>query len=225
MPTLKLGPGGSSVIRMTGCLLTLGLFSINSATSGAETFVVPTDTSWRAIGPVGSQEFQNITTVGLAWEGVNVGWNNSLAFDDSDSAGWGDAIFNGHSNIPNGIWPSGDSFTGPTPAYFRKKITINGPPTLGSVDFIVDDDVQIYVNGDLVFNDTNGLANLENGINFTSSLTQGVNLIALKVHDQQGTEGFGGTFQISFVPEPSALGLAAFGFLAFAAWGWRRQKA
>ncbi len=31
-------------------------------------------------------------------------------------------------------------------------------------------------------------------------------------------------FRVAFVPEPSTLALAAFGFLALAAWGWRRRK-
>ncbi len=211
---------------MLNCLVgaVLGLVPTLAASLQANTLIATTDTSWRAIGPVGNLETQNITNVGLGWESSNAGWNTSLGYDDSDAAGWISAVFNGHPNIPNSIWSSDDHLTGPTPTYFRKEITINGTPTTGSFAFIVDDDVQLYVNGNLVFNDTNGLATFATGgINITASLISGVNLIAMKVHDQQGAEGIGGTITISYVPEPSTLLLALVG-LSLATMFRRRRK-
>src|SRR5512138_110012 len=43
---------------------------------------------WRTIAPVGNLEGLPISAVGLEWEAANVGWNTSLAFDDSSAAGW-----------------------------------------------------------------------------------------------------------------------------------------
>ncbi len=205
------------------CSLSMTLSASRPAVADSMTFM--TDVTWRSIGPVGNLAGQNTQSVGGAWENANLTWNSSLDYDDSDAAGWGHAFFNGHTNIPNSIWPSGDSFSGPTPAYFRKIFTIPGTPTLGTVDFVVDDDVQMYVNGNLIFNDTDGLANFENGVLFSSSLVPGENLIAMKAHDKQGTEGIGATFRISFepIPEPTALTLTAFGLLGLVARGRRRR--
>jgi hypothetical protein len=174
---------------------------------------IPVDTTWRAIGPVGDLTGQGINNVGLAWEAAHVGWNNNVAFDDSDAAGWKFAIAVAHPISPlTRYWVDGTDTIGSSPAYFRKVINIPGTPQSGSLDFLVDDDAKVYVNGNLVINDSDSLATDFSGINVGPYLNSGLNLIAVKAQDQQGARSINGQLTVTYVPEPSALLLFATAF-------------
>jgi hypothetical protein len=158
-----------------------------------------------------------ITAVGLDWEAANVGWNTSPAYDDSDAAGWRTPVARDESGygatLHNNVWAD-DEGIGQTPAYFRKQFFLSALPIaawFGSNipnDFsnVVDDDVQIYINGSLVFDDTDGQATFYPVTDILAYLQPGDNLIAVKAHDSAGgNEHFSLALQAVDVPEPDGL--------------------
>ena len=192
---------------------------------------------WRAIAPVGDLAGQPITTVGLAGEASHGGWNTSTVFDDSDGAGW-------HTPVPrdiaqygyattNSIWADDPQGSGDTPAYFRKVFTLDfdiasarfgghGFPADGSN--LIDDDAQIYINGVLVYDDRDGLANFIPVTDVTAYLHAGQNLLAVKAHDSFGIdEHFSLTLDIQSVPEPRSALLVALGLAGLALSMWNRS--
>ena len=186
---------------------------------GAKAEIVSTDATWRAIGPVGNLEGQPIDSVGLAWEASQVGWNTALEFDDSEVAGWKSP----YVYYPNDSYLWSDTLAS-TPSYFRKKFTIDGTPTSGSLYVITDDDSKVWVNGTLVVNDVSGVLS-EHTVDVASVLREGENLIAVKAHDSFGEEQyFALCLNFASVPEPSTFilsGIAALGLLAYT---WRRRR-
>jgi hypothetical protein len=209
-------------LTLTATLAAMLFASQVARVTAAFSTTVPVDTSWRAIGPVGDLTGQGINNVGLAWEASHVGWNTLVGFDDSDAAGWKNAISVVHPNAPFiRYWVDGTETIGSSPAYFRKAFNIPGSPQSGSLDFNVDDDAKIYVNGHLVFDDSNSLANDFTGLNVTQFLNSGLNLIAVKAQDQQGAQSIQGQLNITYVPEPSTFLLA---IVALAALPTRRRQ-
>ena len=193
------------MIRAPTILSAIFLWAISavapSAAAKAANSTVFVDTTWRAIGPVGDLTGQGINNVGLNWEASHVGWNNNVSFDDSDRAGWAYAIEVMHPNPPLlRYWADGTETIGTSPDYFRKVFGISGTPMSGLLDFNVDDDAQIYVNGKLVFNDANGLATAVDNLDVTAQLHTGLNLIAVKAQDQQGAQGIAGRLDIVSSP-------------------------
>ena len=198
------------------------LFSVTSFQTAATTILTSADPAdgWRVIAPVGNLEGQPITAVGLDWEAANVGWNTSPVYDDSDAAGWHTPVERDESGygatLHNNIWAD-DEGIGQTPAYFRKQFFLSALPTaawFGSNipnDFsnVVDDDVQIYINGSLVFDDTDGQATFYPVTDILGYLQAGDNLIAVKAHDSVGgNEHFSLALQAVDIPEPNGLLLA-----------------
>jgi hypothetical protein len=119
-------------------------------------------------------------------------------------------------------WVDGTETVGSSPAYFRKVFNIPGAPQSGSLDFNVDDDAKIYVNGHLVFDDANSLATDFAGLNVTPYLNSGLNLISVKAQDQQGAQSIQGQLNITYVPEPSTIVMVALGSVCCLS---RRRKA
>jgi hypothetical protein len=191
------------------------------ASASADTFQLKTDPTWRAIGPAGDQHGKPIVTQGLVWEGANAGWNTSLTYDHSDAAGWVNAVYNGQYGVGDAaIWVNETGLYGLTPAYFRKIFTLDGIPTQALLDVTRDDDIQLYINGQLALNDTDGGDNTTLDINVTSFLVPGQNLIAAKAHDSYGAyEQFSAVLDVTFtpVPEPSTIVTALAGLLVV---GW-----
>lgn len=193
-----------------------------------------TDTTWRAVGIDPALEGRPIDTVGLAWEAENPGWNADLAYSDAD---WGFAVRIADSPwVPGAlrIWPDGkmQDPTGSTPAYFRKEFTIPGPVTSGQLDLHCDDDCLIYLNGELVWADRNGRADVDYGIDVGSALRSGTNLVAVKAHDSYGVyESIDMAVEVQYaaqnlnvVPEPLTLmGLFA-GAVAIGGYVQRRRR-
>lgn len=161
--------------------------------------LVETDTTWRAIGPVGDQTGADIHTVGLDFEAANPGWNSNVLYDDSAAAGWSDAIEVIHPTEPfERYWVDGTDIIGSSPAYFRKTFEIDGVPTTAFLDVIVDDDALVYINGHLVVNDSDGLATYLFDLDVEPWLVQGTNLIAVKAHDGQGAQSLNVSLRVEY---------------------------
>jgi hypothetical protein len=181
-----------------------------------------TDTTWRAIGPLGNLEGKSITSVGLSWEVANPGWNTSLTFDDTSAAGWKSAV----APMSPHIWVNGNGWNGSTPSYYRKIFDLVGTPISGLLSFQVDDDAIIYINGQLVSSDTNGVKTTRTGIDVMSSLVQGMNLIAAKAHDSYGeVEYLTVRLDTETVPTPTpAPGAILLGTIGVGVVGWLRRR-
>lgn len=162
-------------------------------------FVLETDTTWRAMAPVGNQEGQPINNVGLAWEAQNPGWNTSLTFDTSS---WENA-----RQVGTSIWGQDSD----TPLYLRKTFFAPGPAQKVSLIATADDDVLVYVNGNLVVTDANGSATDIGPIDVTQYIVPGQNLVALKAHDSFGQTESVRLMLYGTVPEPGGMSLAAAG--------------
>ncbi len=157
--------------------------------------------SWLSYTPGPDQSGNHsISTAGLSFESANVGWNTNPSYND---AGWSPF---------SGSWQN----FAPSPIYLRKEFTI-GTPISGQISGGVDDDLMLWINGNLVINDQNGVSSTFATINILPYLISGTNLIAIKAHDS-----FGGaqSFSISGaveatdavnVPEPETLALIGLG--------------
>jgi hypothetical protein len=189
----------------------IGAFIPCAAFGGTVTYV--TDLTWRAFGLPGDAEGTPIDSVGVRWENDNLGWNTSFAYDDSSANGWHTPISRGVDSQFSYIWSEGAQFFGATPSYFRETFLVEGAPSSAFVDFSVDDDVQIWINGILAINDLNNTATNKFGIDVLPFIHQNENLIAIKAHDSFPFADFGENsehlavrlvIESNAVPEPSA---------------------
>jgi hypothetical protein len=188
------------------------------------TLSVPVDITWRAIGPVGDLTGQPIGSVGLEWESANLGWNTLVSYDDTDAAGWKETIEVIHLHEPFvRYWVDGTDIVGSSPAYFRRVIDIPGTPLESSFSFGVDDDATIYINGNVVFTDSDGLYSFFTGANVTPYLRSGPNLVAVKAHDLQGAQAIWGQLEVRYqVPELSSAMLVGLATLVASSFRFRR---
>jgi len=175
-------------------------------TTADQVLIIEGDTTWRAIGPFGNLEGTPIASVGEPWESDNVGWNFNLAFDDSNAAGWQNAIINrplcrDQGGVSDCIWVDGNNSNGSSPSYYRKTFEIDGTVVAGSLGFSVDDDAQVYINGNLVLDDQSGHADGAQFIDVTPYLQNGTNLAAIKAHDSWGG-GEAWTFELTVDIQP-----------------------
>jgi hypothetical protein len=151
------------------------------------------DGTWLTFAPSGNLEGQPIKSVGAAYEAAHPTWKNDPAFDTS-------------------TWQLGtvtnDFFWGPnadTPLYTRKLFEVGDDVTNATMILGVDDDAQVYINGVLVYDDTNGTTSSVGPMDVTPFVHPGENLIAIKAHDSAGGSQHLGVSIYSDVPEPSAL--------------------
>jgi hypothetical protein len=205
----------------------------------ADGVTIYSDTTWRVIGPVGNNEGATIDSVGLAWEAGNAGWNTSLAYSEPDATGgikWQNAIYVDHSAAftnpivgSQTIWYNGTGQNGSTPSYFRKQFYLPADPLNAILEFGVDDDAKVFINGTQVINDTNHATSLwyaanGNAFDVTPYLHQGDNLIAVKAQDSVGArEWIVAKLDVNVVPEPSTLLLLGIGVISLPAYLRRRR--
>ena len=108
-------------------------------------------------------------------------WNTDPSFD---TTGW----INASDNTPlcfqtaDCIWYDGTN-SATQFAWLRKTFTISNPVSTAVLEGGIDDDCDIYVNGNLVFSDHNGTAQAFGPIDVAPFLVQGVNLIAVATED------------------------------------------
>jgi len=157
---------------------------------------VETDNTWLLIAPDGDRSKEPINNVGLSWEASNTGWNTNFTYGTSS---WGTPVSYGD------IWGHGYSaYWAPdhaSPCYLRKIVNL---PAVQQAFLSggADDDIQIYINGTLVFDDHNGTAAGFGPIDVTAYLVPGSNLIAAKAHDSSGgNDGY--YFKIAWTAPPT----------------------
>ena len=179
---------------------------------------VSTGLDWRVLAPEGSKVGQDLDTVGLAYEAAHPDWNSSTSFDTTD---WSSATQVDASIAPTYIWAGHDQ----SPVYFRHTFTLDGPVSDAVMLATVDDNAQIYINGQLVVNDPLGGASAFGPLDVTAYLHAGENLIAVKAQDIGVAASL--SVDIFAVPEPSSLVLgliSAAALLPVAAVTARRRR-
>ena len=184
-------------------LLCLGiLLVVSPAVAAADTTVV-SDTTWRARNPQ-----------------PPTGWNTDLVFDDSDAAGWQNAVGN---TTGNRIWyQSLKSASAPSNAWFRHVFTLDQAATAATATLNFDDNGEAYLNGHLLVEDSGGGASTFNLTIDPSWFTTGDNLIAVHGIDTIAPDcSIGVRMTVTTVPEPAALTVLAAGLPLLAA---RRRR-
>ena len=109
-------------------------------------------------------------------------WNTSINFDDS---GWVAATVTSSNFGPPGsnlIW-DGPINGGPKTTWYRRTFALTGSVTDAQLVFRVDDDADVFVNGQQVINDHDHVAGGEEWVDVTSILHRGPNLIAVEAFD------------------------------------------
>jgi hypothetical protein len=149
------------------------------------------------------------------------GWNTDPDFDDSTASGWSSSqIVPGAAayGFPDSIWANSALSGDPLRAWFRKEFIVEETAPVGWMRFLVDDDAIVYLNGQVVLNDSDGLANLVD-VDLTPYLVSGPNLIAIDARD--GPLGVNRFIEARLyfqpIPEPGTASLLGLGLLALAA--------
>ncbi|MFT7221502.1 MAG: hypothetical protein ACI8Z1_003124 [Candidatus Azotimanducaceae bacterium] len=159
----------------TSLILAMSLFVSTlflSTHSSAAFLSVDTDTTWKA----------NNT--------VQAGWTNFL-FDDSI---WrsAHAVYSGLASATGAriIWDHPDPFITnpgepslPNEAWFRHRFQLEDPIISAVMDFLVNDEIDIYINNTLVVNDRSNGSTVVQGINVAHFLGIGNNTIAVYAFD------------------------------------------
>ena len=177
-----------------------------ASTATATPLIINTDTSWLATNILPASTWKSDLLFNTT------GWINAFVVNDVVSPP--DPCFMGASCIWYDQQTSATQFV-----WLRKTFTISDPFSAASLVGGVDDDIDIYVNGTLVYADHNGLAEgaLSNPLDLTSFLVLGNNLVAVAASDNFANGHnhlFVAHLQIESpqaVPEPASLLLFASG--------------
>ena len=219
----------------------LAVLALGAAAPAGATVLLGTDTSWR------------LTTVLPASD-----WNSALDFNDS---GWVSAVqLTGLAPSPMSIWapcahpnalvngtpvPATDygavgcQFSGDLDVWFRKTFELPAQPISAFMNAAIDDDLDIFINGQLVAGNHDCLAGSLGPVDISSFLTGGTNLVAVSAKDCTNDWGAYGSGNHQFsltvngelpvvtdptsVPEPASALLMLGGLAGLA--GARRRSA
>lgn len=202
--------------RALGAVLVVA--ALAAATPALAGVLTATDASWKvtATAPAGS------------------GWQNSATFDDT---AWEAAteLYNvstylGPTYTARGIWSSAGEFSRTDlQIWARQVVTVVDDLASAVLRAGFDDDADVWVNGQLVYQDNNGSAGNSGPIDITAFLSKGANVIAYTARDNWPVWGFqhsswlqvDTTVATASVPEPTTLALLALGLAGMA--GLRRR--
>lgn len=192
------------------------VFAIGAtSTATASTITITTDSSWLATNAAPSS-----------------GWNTNSVFD---TTGWiGATEINTIACIASTgagcIWYDGQ-FSATQNVWLRRTFTISDPVSTAFLNGGVDDDASIWVNGSLVYSDTNGSAQNYGPIDIAAYLNQGINLVAVAAFDNFQDYGQNHAFAAKLaivtrtaVSEPSSLLLLSLGLVAAAVSSRHRRR-
>jgi len=175
--------------RVKVMLLAFALAVGAAFTGNAAALVINTDSSWLATNALPAAT-----------------WNTDPSFD---TTGWINASVNtpACSGGADCIWYDG-TFSATRFVWLRKTFTISNQISSAVLVGGIDDDADIYVNGNLVLGDHNGTAQSFGPIDVAPFLVQGVNLIAVAAEDNIPVFGQNHTFVASLqvdtiVPMPT----------------------
>ena len=158
------------------------------------------------------------------------GWNTNASFDTTADGGWIPASVNipDCSGQQDCIWYDGQ-FSATEQAYFRRTFVLDGPAVSASLIGGVDDDATIWINGNVVYNQFDGVASGFGPIDIAPHLVPGANLIAIFADDNLYW-GNNHTFlaevtaETAAVPEPASLLLLGGGVAGALANARRRKR-
>lgn len=169
---------------------------------------VDTDTSWKVLGGTAPA----------------AGWNTDPNFDDS---AWSAASIRRNRDLGGETVSSIWAATGTNPVWMRKEFFLSGTITAATLYSVIDDDADVYLNGNLIISDHNGVMQFDPPLDVTSFLnTGGMNLLAVNIVDNQnGQNGdFGARLVITgAVPQPASVILVGTGMLGLLGYSKRRQ--
>lgn len=160
------------------------------------------------------------------------GWNSVVAFDDSTWSA-ATAIYSVTPYYPavvaDAIWGPGGQFSRSETAIWGRRVwNLAAVPTSALLFGGIDDDGDVYVNGQWVMGSHDGYAGNIGPVDITPYLVAGDNLIAFSATDNWMSWGYNHVIWMQVdgqhataVPEPASVGLAALGLGALA---WRRQR-
>jgi hypothetical protein len=146
------------------------------------------------------------------------GWNTDLAFSTSE---WVNAVT---VNSMNYIWHPNQNYSWGQQIWFRQIIDI--PVSFGTATLKAseDDDAQVYVNGHMVVNDTNGIATDNPTVSIEGYLNPGQNLVAVVARDTYCCgRGFYARINVTPVPLPESYLMMTMGLGFLCATMYRRK--
>lgn len=201
-----------------GALCTAALLTAICPPAAAGDTLVATSSAWR------------VTTTGPA-----TGWDSSASFDDS---AWQPATelyavsdyLGPDYATTKAIWTLGGQYsTTDITIWGRKVFNLGAPPQSAMLEYGLDDDGDIFINGVLVATDHNGVAN-GGFVDVTGYLGAGDNVIAFTATDNYPTWGYNhaawirvdGT--VAAVPEPSTYAMLVLGLGALGLTRLRRRE-
>lgn len=154
---------------------------------------------------------------------MDTNWTVSLAFDDSDAAGWTNAFqVSGNNNIWHTSNQSSDS---PTRARFRHVFALSTDNIVSVTGrFTFDDNGSAWINGTQIINDTGGGATTYNLTLDPTLFHPGDNLVSVwGVNTIAPFNSVSVRLTIVQVPEPSAVALVGVGVGALL-WRFRCRR-
>ena len=189
------------------------------------------------IAGVASAQIVNVQT-DATWKMLTsvppVGWNTSAGFDDSL---WPNAVLQTGGPFALGthstqrIWNTPTNTGAAADVFFRKTFTTVNAATSAIMDLAVDDDIDLWLNGTQVINNSDCLASNILGTNVLPQIVTGTNLIAAHLHDCGGGSQTFGLYMDVVTPAgvpamgPTALLLLSVGLGLAAAYAIRRKMA
>lgn len=176
--------------------------------------------------PAAAADTVVLTATSAAWRvttgAPSAGWNTSASFDDSL---WQSAteLYEVSSYLgagyaaAKGIWSQGGQFsTTETMLWGRTVFDLAVVPPSAMLEYGIDDDGDIFVNGTLVVSDHNGIAN-GGTADIGAYLVAGANVIAFSATDNFPSWGYNHAAwvqvegSVAAVPEPSTWAMFALG--------------